>query len=449
MHSITWRLIRWYTLILVIILFICGFTAFWWMRYLLFNEEAQQVENAIFSIKQAVTPSGKHPDFPELTATMKHSFFWIQFTDPKGHILYSSNALGERPLAPGYAGPPKIYNFQGKQVYLAGAKIAEGILVQVARPLKREILFLNTFARILSLLLLIGLLLASIGGWILTRAAVHPIQNLIQAAKSINATDLTRRITPAGPNDELYRLIETFNQMLDRLEQGFLSQQEFLTAVSHDLRTPLTVIKSYLDILNRWGKEDPALTEEALSSIKNSVLLIERLVNDFLLLAKMQSRPNLDIKTISLHELVEEIVREAQAVSLDQIIECKILEPASVAVDEYYLCRALWALVNNAIKFNQPGGTVSISVFSDKDKKEVILSVSDTGSGIKTKDLSKIFDRFYRCDASRNQKKGFGLGLSIAKEIVEAHGGRILVESFPGRGSNFSIVLPSLVYRGK
>jgi len=113
-----------------------------------------------------------------------------------------------------------------------------------------------------------------------------------------------------------------------------------------------------------------------------------------------------------------------------------------VSADEYYLRRALWALVDNAIKYNRPGGEVTVSVTVDKNKGEASLSVSDTGPGIDAGDLSRIFDRFYRGDPARTQGKGFGLGLSLAREIVEAHRGRITVDSQPGKGSRFTIVLP-------
>ena len=202
------------------------------------------------------------------------------------------------------------------------------------------------------------------------------------------------------------------------------------------------MIKSYTDILNRWGKDDPAVIREALPAITKAVAIMERLVNDLLLLAKMQTRPTLNIISLPLHEFAEEIVREAQTVSQDVTIRLKNLEPVIVEVDEYYLRRALWVLVDNAIKYNHPGGEVTVSV-SGNDKGEAILSVSDTGPGIDAKDLSKIFDRFYRGDLSRNPGKGFGLGLTLAKEIVEAHGGRIIVDSQPGYGSIFSILLPS------
>jgi len=339
-------------------------------------------------------------------------------------------------------GPPVLDSFQRQKVFLAGARLEGGTLVQIARPLNREDEFLEFLAKVLGLLILAGLLLAAIGGWMITRAALNPVQQLTRTARSISTTDLTRRIELTGPHDELYQLAETFNKMLDRLENGFYSQQNFLNAASHNLRTPLAVIKSYTDILNRWGKDDPAVIRESLPAITNAVGVMERLVNDLLLLAKMQAKPSLNLIRFSLTELAEETVREAQAVSLNILISLKVLTPVIVEADEYYLCRALWVLVDNAIKYNHPGGGITVSV-NINDKSEAVLSVVDTGRGIEAQDLPRIFDRFYRGESSGSHKNGFGLGLSLAKEIVEAHGGKITVNSQPGLGSNFSIVLPS------
>ncbi len=442
MHSITWRLVRWYASILVAILIICGVTAFYSMRYLLYNEAAREVKAGIATVKRLSTPEEKNLDAPELTASVENGILWSQITGKDGKVINSSRALKGIILAPRYVGPPVIYRLRGQRVLVAGARLTGGYLVQIARPLNREEGFLNNLASVFGMLVLAGLILALLGGWLITRTALNPVQNLTKTARNISTTDLSQRIHLSGPYDELYQLGETLNQMLDRLEKGFQGQQEFLNAASHDLRTPLAVIRSYSDILNRWGKNDAEIIRESLPAIAKAVSTMERLVNDLLLLAKMQSKPSLKPVSILLHELVSEVVRESQAIAESITITLQETVPIMVEADEFYLGRALWALMDNAIKYNHPGGLVTVSL-SLNDKEEAVISVSDTGPGISAPELPKVFERFYRGDFSRSSGKGFGLGLALAKEIVGAHRGRIEAESEPGRGSIFKIILPS------
>jgi signal transduction histidine kinase len=430
------------------ILIICGMAAFWGMRYLLFTEAARKVEAAVATVQKITGPEDQggnynHVDLddPELTASTDNGVLLVQITTPDGRVLNSSQALGNAVLAPGYSGPPVLAEFNKQDVILAGSELTGGALVQVAYPVSREKHFLGILAGVLGFLALGGLILAVAGGWLIARKALRPLQDLTSTARRISATDLSRRIALDGSRDELYILAETFNHMLDRLEKGFRSQQEFVAAASHDLRTPLTIIKSYADLLRRWGKDDRAVVEESVQAMIKAVGFMERLVNDLLLLARMQARPSFEIMPLSLGVLAEETVQEARALSGDINIKLDTVDQAVVAADEYYLRRALWALVDNAVKYNRPGGEVAVSVAVNKNKGEASLSVTDTGPGIDAGDLPRIFDRFYCGDPARTQGKGFGLGLSLAKEIVEAHRGRITVDSQPGKGSRFTIVL--------
>lgn len=430
------------------VLVLCGMAVFWMMRYLLFAEASREVRIAIEKIQGMTSPEQEQGDYnhmdlddPELIGSADDGTIWVQITAPDGRILNRSRALRDTILSLAYVGPPVLSELNGQQIILGGGRLAGGALVQVARPLGREKTFLQNLSGVLGVLVTGGVGLAVAGGWTITRAALRPVHELTKTARQISTTDLSRRITLHGPKDELYTLAETFNQMLDRLEQGFRSQQEFVAAASHDLRTPLTVVKSYADLLSRWGRDDPAVVEESVQNIAKAVGVMERLVNDLLLLALVQAGPPLSTTPVALDELAEQIVEEARALSHDVSIKLGPVERVVVAADEDYLRRALWALVDNAIKYNRPGGEVTLTVSTDSSG-EAAISVIDTGPGIDEKDLPRIFDRFYRGDPSRSQVKGFGLGLSLAKEVVEAHGGHISVQSRPGQGSCFTIIMP-------
>ncbi|MFZ5597397.1 MAG: sensor histidine kinase [Bacillota bacterium] len=447
MRSITLRLTLWYSAILVLILAICSLAAFWEIRYLLYKEAAQKVEDTIATFQKLTVDEkqneyGNHidPGDQDLIASVDNGVLLIQITTLNGNILSSSRNLGSNALAPRYTGPPVTAEFKGQNIILAGSKLTDNALIQVAYPLDREKYFLKLLTGVLGILALGGLLLAAAGGWITTWKALRPLHSLTRMARQISVSDLSFRINLQGPRDEIYILAETFNQMLDRLEKGFQSQQEFVAAASHDLRTPLTIIKSYTDLLKRWGKDDRAVVEESAQAMTKSVKTMERLINDMLLLARMQARPDLEMTPLALDELAEETVKEARAMTDEINIKLDTADNVVVAADKYHLRRALWALLDNAVKYNRPGGEIEVSITVNAG--EASLSVTDTGVGIEPKDLTRIFDRFYRVDQARTPGKGFGLGLSLAREIVEAHRGRITVNSQPGSGSRFTITLP-------
>jgi len=444
MRSFTWRLTLWYALALIGIFLICGAVAYWGTRYLLFSTAAGEAANVLASVQKLAAgeenTTGDHNhvdlDDPQLTAAAGDTTF-VQVTGIGGKVINASPGL--KGIFPPYTGPLVQKEFGGEKVLVAGTRLPQGASVQVIRPLSREESFLEALARIFILVSLAGLFLALAGGWVITRAALFPVKTLTRTARRISATDLSRRIELRGAKDELYTLGETFNQMLDRLEKGFLSQQEFVAAASHDLRTPLTVIRSYADLLNRWGKTDPAVLEESLQAIGRATEIMARLVDDLLLIASLQNRPALACRPFNLAETAEEMAAQAKAVYPEIIFELAGGEPVVVSADADYLRRALWALVDNAGKYSVPGGKVTLAAGRNK---EAFFSVQDTGPGIPAEELPRVFERFYRADRARGQGKGFGLGLALAKEIVEAHGGRIEVASRPGAGSRFTVVLP-------
>ncbi len=300
-----------------------------------------------------------------------------------------------------------------------------------------------------------GVFLSAIMGALLARRALDPIHTITQTAVQITrADDLERRIPHIGPPDEVGQLAGAFNEMLERLERIFRAQRRFVADVSHELRTPLTTIRGNVDLLRRMGSTDAA----SLNAIQNETDRMIRLVGDLLLLAQADAgRLPIAQAPVEIDAVLAEIAHQTRVLAgqrLQVTLDCPQLEdvePLIVMGDADRLKQLLLNLVDNAIKHTPQDGRVSLRLA--RMDSWVRLTVADSGTGISPKDLPHIFDRFYRAEKSRWRKPppkeispgvgvGVGLGLSIARWITKAHGGRIEVESEPGKGSAFHVWLP-------
>jgi signal transduction histidine kinase len=265
-----------------------------------------------------------------------------------------------------------------------------------------------------------------------------------ETAQAINrADDLSRRIPYSGAaDDEVGRLIESFNQTLERLETLFTSQQRFLADVSHELRTPLTVIKGNVDLMRRMKKLD----EESLASIDQEAGRLTRLVGGLLLLAQAESgKLSLSMRPVELDTLLLEVFQEMRVLAGGKVhIKMADIDQLQVTGDRDRLKQVLLNLMGNAIQYTPQGGDVFLGLARVGEQARIVIR--DTGPGIPAEDLPFIFERFYRAEKSRTRGKstGFGLGLSIAQWIVENHDGTIKVESKEGQGTTFAIWLPLL-----
>jgi len=315
--------------------------------------------------------------------------------------------------------------------------------VQVGASLQSVDATLRRVAGLLTAGSFLAILAAGIVGFALARAALRPIDQVTQAALRITrAEDLSRRLPEPTVQDEVGRLTATFNEMLGRLEDLFRAQQHLVADVSHELRTPLTTIQGNLDLLRRGALEDPGARREALRAIEVDVGAMSRLVTDLLLLAQADAGVKLEFQPVELDTLLLDVYRQAQRLSQGVRVKLGEEDQALVMGDPDRLRQLLLNLVDNALKYTPPGGEVTLSL--QREPGWVCISVADTGIGIPPEDLPHIFERFYRSDKARTRGKGgTGLGLAIAKWIAEAHNGRITVESAPGKGSTFTVWLPS------
>ncbi len=315
-------------------------------------------------------------------------------------------------------------------------------VVQVAASLTVLDSARNNLLNILAVSTILAIAMAAAGSWLVLGRVLAPLDVVAETAQAINrADDLSRRIPYKGPeNDEIGRLIASFNQTLERLETLFTSQQRLLADVSHELRTPLTVIKGSVDLIRRMKKLD----EESLTSIDQEAGRLTRLVGGLLLLAQAESgRLSLNIRPVELDTLMLEVFHEMRILAGGKVmIKVSDIDEVQVQGDRDRLKQVLLNLVANAIQYTPAGGEIIMSLARVGEQARVI--VRDTGPGIPSRDLPYIFERFYRAEKSRTRSRssGFGLGLSIAQWIVENHGGTIKVDSKEGQGTTFAIWLP-------
>jgi len=292
-------------------------------------------------------------------------------------------------------------------------------------------------------LTVISMVLAAGASWLSIRQALAPLATVTRTAEQITrADDLSMRIPyTASPKAEIGALIRAFNRTLERLENLFTSQQRFLADVSHELRTPLTVIKGNADLIRKLGPDD-----ESLDTIKDEADRLTRMVGDLLLLAQAESgKLPMTMATVALDVLLTDIYQQMRVLSGDKVhLKLTEIDQVVVSGDRDRLKQVLINLTSNAIHYTPNGGEVYLSLSKTDEMARIV--VRDTGPGIPSEDLPYIFDRFYRGEKSRTRSKtsGFGLGLSIAYFIVEAHGGRIEVDSHEGQGTAFAVYLPKI-----
>jgi heavy metal sensor kinase len=335
----------------------------------------------------------------------------------------------------------------GERVRLLTMPIAQDREVarylQVGMTLERVDSTLQGYVQTLLILVPLAIGLAAVGGALVARSALTPVEAISQTARRITGEDLRERIPLRGTDDEIDRLGETLNGMLARLQDAFEHLQRFTADAAHELRTPLTILKGEIEVALRTER---SATEyrEILASSHEEVDRLIRLAEDLLLLSRFTAEVVDRGKRVDLESLTLEAFDAGVHLARGTGVTVRLDDVASLVVpgDASALRRAALNLVENAVKYTPSGGTVTLSV--DGNDRHARLHVRDTGAGITEADHARIFEPFVRLEPARTRDtEGSGLGLSIARSIVVAHGGRLVVDSTPGAGSVFTIELPA------
>jgi heavy metal sensor kinase len=291
-------------------------------------------------------------------------------------------------------------------------------------------------------ILAVALFLAGGGGWLLIRKVLAPVEDMTRTAEQISAQALSERLEETDTEDELDQLAKTLNGMLARLDAAFSQIRRFSADASHELQTPLTILKGELEVALRSSRS-PEEYRRILRSALEEIDGIARLVEGLLLLARADAGVMvMDKKPVDLSELLKEIRGRTQVLADARDITLLSGELAPVFLDGDYerLRMLLLNLVENAVKYTPPKGRVTLSL--EKKDQEGFIRITDTGIGISREEQDKIFQPFFRGTEARSHGKGVGLGLAIASSIAVAHGGRIGMDSTPSQGTTFTFSFP-------
>jgi heavy metal sensor kinase len=445
------RLILWYVFTLAVT--ILGFGIY--LQFELQNNLFTQVDaglqvaaaQLLVDVDDTVNPPALRPLSQTAVENLTQSFFALRLVTQEGEVTAEVGEFPTFPFSPldGFqtiAADGIHWRLYTQRIVTDAGEF--DVSLQMAQSLNTIFEAQNSLTRLILFGIPIVLMVAALVGIFIADRSLRPLNIITRTAQQINATDMTKRIGYVGPADELGRLADTLNSMLNRLQSAFDAERRFTADASHELRTPLTAIKGQISVtLARLRTpEEYAIT---LIHIQHETDRLIRLTNDLLFLAR------LDIATLkrqderlNLTDLLDAVVDQMMSVAEEKQLQFRSDLPESIAIVGIpdHLIRLFLNLLDNAIKFTPSQGVISIS--SQQAKSEVKITVTDTGPGIAPEHLANIFQRFYRVEADRSSKVGsMGLGLAIAYQIAREHQGRIEVESRLGEGSAFMVYLPA------
>ena len=460
--SIRTRLTLWYSGILLCILLVIGVLGYSVLRWSLVQDMDASLLTVAQVLRDTSLSSTGLPDEAEAEAMLRDllgsEFYekFFQMFDPEGHPeTWSSRRRSDalRLSAGARANATRgIRTFETIQTagpdevrlltmpVIRGGRVTQ--IVQVGMSLQRARAALRRYLDVLVVFIPLGVGLAAVGGALIARAALRPVDEMVLAARRITAEDLGQRLALHGTGDELDRLAETLNGMLGRLAAAFTEMRRFSADAAHELRTPLTALKGGIEVSLRAARSAEEYRRVLVSSLEEVERLI-RLAEDLLLLSRSTVGPETSRGRVPLEPLLLDVFDVGARLAQGRGVSVRIDDavPATVRGDPLALRRALLNLVENAVRYTPAGGKVELSLTTEGP--HAVLAVADTGIGMTPSEQRRIFEPFVRLDAARARESGgTGLGLAIARAILVAHDGALTVESEPGAGSRFTMRLP-------
>ncbi|HEY8597062.1 MAG TPA: ATP-binding protein [Thermomicrobiales bacterium] len=464
--SLSWRLTALYVAILAAVLTSLGVVLYAQVQDFLIKDTASRLQAS------AKPPGGPMPRrgndgggyeplrLAELAKNISSRDTTVQIIGPDGTILATAVPYNGRPTAPpadpnnvrlvlaGQSVPPANLtdNDEHRLVILQPFQINEttaGVL-----QLTTSLAAADDLLARLRLVLIIGVLgavaLGALLGVPVTRAALKPLARMTTTSEEIAAGDLSQRTNLLSGRDEIGRLATAFDSMVDQLEGTLRAQRQFVADASHELRTPLTALGGLIEMLLLGvDRGDTKTTQRALRSAHREIERLSRLVGDLLTLSRLDAHPTLNQRPLDLNAVVSEVGEQTRYLAGERTVRWRTDGPLPIEGDADKLKQVFLNLTGNAVAFTTTSGTIELH--ASRRGNAAQIEVTDDGAGIAPEDLPRLFERFYRGDKSRARRAdggGNGLGLAIARAIIEAHSGTISARSTVGKGTTFIVTLP-------
>ena len=467
--SLRWRIATFYAVLLLVVIGIVAIVLTFELHSILYDEARAKVDRVGEDIAQTVRGNsllsalGEGVPVDEQLATTGSLDHWagpttfVEIDTTHGYPIGKSTNMGsatfeqengQRASAVVYRVEerPQLGDVLVRDELITAPNVALFVVVGESLTLHDE-----TLERIRDLLILVVVLSAIVvlvASFVLASSAIEPINRLIAAMGKTRSDRMDERLGWSGRSDEIGSLANSFDAMLDRLEDGFARERQFISDASHELKTPLTVINANAQMLERWADRDPEIRADSLRAIREESSSLAAMVNGMLLLAKAESGDDIPRTELALHGPLEEAIRATSMRAHEKgLALVATIDPDRhdlVRGDANLLRQLFTNLIDNAIKFTE-SGSVEVDLWSGDGR--AIVTVADTGIGIDEEAIDRVFDRFFRADASRNRTiPGTGLGLAIVRSIARVHDGTVVAERRPEGGTRFRVSLPTVPF---
>jgi two-component system sensor histidine kinase ArlS len=453
--SLKWKLTFLSAVAIFITYFVFTFLQYHIVKQWLLNEEEKAMEQTIEEIETyyAENRNISWKDVRQskpLLEKLNEKYQLIRVLDRGGNVVVSVSNGASVSLSPSAApkGLQMDYHFiNNERFIMLREPLNVGEVhgtIEIARRLVKFQHLTNMFFFIMTVIGAMAMIASAFIGKLVAQNFVGRLKTLTKTMMDIKNKGIQKRIDVPASHDEMSELMMMFNQMMDEIERSFDQQKQFVEDASHELRTPIAILEGHLSLLRRWGKHNPDILEESLQAAIQEVGRLKKLVLELLDLSRAEAItvPN-DIVPIDPQQAVEQVVKNFRVLHPDFqfTIDDSSTQMTRIRITKYHFEQLLLILLDNAVKYSQQ--TKQVTILIKEEKRFVTIAVKDYGIGIPKEELEKVFLRFYRVDKARSREKGgVGLGLAIAKEIIDKYDGQITIDSEVGRGTTVELAIP-------